>query len=404
MTISDYNRKIIVWVCGFSNSHFGQKFGFNSFRERSQWIVNLIEIFKKNEDIKLHIISPNYYNDTDISFVEDSINYHLFKYRYGLLNKLLTFIRFNEFTNFFFQRRKISNIIKSIRPDILHWHGAENPIYSSSILDNYKSYNTILTIQGFINDDTLANNFFSRKRKAIEKKILSSVDNFGVRTNEMCNTIVKYKSNPKFYWHNYPITKPSQRINKKIKYKYDCACFARISPENGIEDFLKAIHIVKKSKNNIKSILIGPVDNNYKFRLDKLIEKLDIKNNVSFTGYFENQQLAFNELQYSKMNVLCTYYDIIPGTILECMYIGVPVISYSVGGIPELNKDRESIILVKKSNYFLIAEKILALLTNHSLKERLINNSFITSKSYFNNDQIYNDMLNIYRQLMIKKK
>ncbi len=403
MNSSNSNTKVIVWICGFSNSYFGAKFGYKSFRERSQWIVNLIEIFKKNRDIKLHVISPNYYNNKDVRFNEHSISYYLFKYRYNFLSKFLTFIRFNEITNYYLQRRKISKIIKSIKPDLLHWHGAENPIYSSSILDNFKSYNTILTIQGFINDDNLADNFFIRKRKDIEKKILSSVNNFGVRTNDMCQTILHYNQKPNFYWHNYPITKPNVRKNKKIIEKYDCASFARISPENGIEDFLKAIYIVKKSKNNIKSILIGPIDSGYKLQLDKLIEKLNIKKNVHFTGYFENQQLAFRELQNAKINVLCTYYDIIPGTILESMYIGVPVISYSVGGIPELNKERESIILVKKSNHNLIAKKILILLNDVSLRTKLINNSFITSKAYFDNETIYKNMLKIYKDILSSK-
>ena len=57
---------------------------------------------------------------------------------------------------------------------------------------------------------------------------------------------------------------------------------------------------------------------------------------------------VFKEAIKAKICVLPTYYDVIPGTIIESMFMKIPVVAYAVGGIPTLNDNVETVRLVDK--------------------------------------------------------
>ncbi|NQU32270.1 MAG: glycosyltransferase family 4 protein [Bacteroidetes bacterium] len=398
MTANNKIKIKVVWLCWFSNADMNALFGKN-LNEVSPWISNLIKIFESRDDIEIHVVSPNRYTNKNKLFMLNNIYYHFYKTYYLVNKKIYSKLHINEISNYRLIRSNIKRIIDNINPDLVHLHGAENPIYSIGILSIVKKYIILVTIQGFINLETIYDNKTIRYRKKIEKEILSKCNNYGVRSNDTCKVIKMYNESPNYFWHDYPITKPNQDIIPKNKeYSYDCAFFARISPENGIEDLFKAIKIVKESKPDITLVVIGPVEMVLSELKNQCID-IGIEDNVIFKGYYDSQQEAFQEVSKAKIDVLPTHYDVIPGTILECMYIGVPVISYSVGGIPELNEKRESVALVEKGNVEKLANKILGLLTNETLRQQYIKNGKITAESLFDYNKIYDDLHKIYNTL-----
>jgi len=81
------------------------------------------------------------------------------------------------------------------------------------------------------------------------------------------------------------------------------------------------------------------------------------------------------------------------------MYLGVPVISYAVGGIPELNDERESLVLVNKGDVAAVAEKIIQLLADEVYRGKLSANAKITVGKFYDDEKIYNDIIYIYQEL-----
>ena len=138
--------------------------------------------------------------------------------------------------------------------------------------------------------------------------------------------------------------------------------------------------------------------------MQALVKKWNIENNVTFTGYLSTQNEAFEIVAKAKIDVLPTHYDIIPGTILECMYIGVPVISNSVGGIPDLNENSECVVLSKKGNIPGLASLITDLLNNDEKRKTLIENSKVEVKKFYDKNEIYKDILIIYRNILENEK
>ena len=388
----------IVWLCHFANSEINNYFN-TKVNELAPWINNLIEIFNSNDDFELHIVSPNYFNNKSVVIKLRNIEYHFYRRSFIWPNRLNYWVRIDERSNYNLVKRIVGRIIRKIQPDIIHLHGAENPIYSSAILPLINKYKILLTIQGFISLDPNQEDRTIKYRSRVETKIIHKISNFGVRTNDTCNVIRSYNDNPKFYWHNYPMTKPlSIKLPNDINTEYDCVFFARLSPENGIEDLLRAIHIVKKQKSDISLVVIGHVQMDLDF-LKQLCIELNIQDNVEFKGFFASQHDAHKEVIKAKIKVLPTYYDVIPGTILECMYMGLPVIAYAVGAIPELNSERKSIILVERGSITGLSNKIIQLLNDDKLRNKITEKGRITAKTNFDNQAIYNDISSIYQKI-----
>lgn len=399
----------VVWICHFTNKEFKDYFNTPNINDLAPWISMLIESFKNNDKIDLCIIAPNIFTNKDHIFTNQGIVFHFYKpipilknNRY--LNKVYHLLRIDYLTNFYWIKHKINKIIKQQNPDIIHLHGAENPYYSAGILPLMTKYPTITTIQGFIRQ-TSEHNFIVQNRIKIEEKILKASNNFGVRTKEMTKTILGINPNANFYFHNYPIMHPSIiKDNIGKDEQYDCIFFARICRDKGIEDLLHAISQIKKGRPTITLLIVGEIANSYYKLISQLIIDLKIQKNIVWKGFLTDQEEIYKYAFQSKICVLPTLHDIIPGTIIESMLMKLPVISYAVGGIPEINETDERIVLVEKGNINSLASKILILLNDIDLRISLSEKAFSYAKAKYDNMNIVHDIINSYEMILKTKQ
>ena len=87
-------------------------------------------------------------------------------------------------------------------------------------------------------------------------------------------------------------------------------------------------------------------------------EKLGVKNNIIFTGYYPDKKLP---LLYQAADVFAfsTFYEHHPFAVLEALATGLPVVTTTVGGIPETIESSKNGFLVKPFNSKAFSEKIL---------------------------------------------
>ncbi len=393
----------VAWICYSVDNELRNFFNKNNkIQEKAQWISSLKKGFLNYKDIELHIISPNYYINRNINFKYNGINYHFYKRYIILPKKIYSFLRINYLTEFWLYKYYISKIIENIKPDIIHLFGTENSEYSSGILPLVNKYPIFVTIQGFRNK-VPANNYMDKHMKIIENKIIQNVINFGIRTNYMKEYILLYNKKAKFYWHILPFPKPvSTHFGQDLENtKYDVGFWGRVVPDKGIEDLIYALSFCQKEKNDLSLLICGPIENKYLKKLKKIITNLNISHNIYFTGWIDSREELFNLVSQAKICVLPTHYDNLPGTVLESMYLGIPVIVNNVDGIDILNRERESVILVDKGNIQMLADNIISLLNDKEYRKKLSENGRITATPYFDNDnaaiqliKIYNDILN----------
>jgi len=390
----------VVWLCHFVNQEIKDYFNTPKAKETAPWMNDFINLFKEIKDIDLHIVAPNLYNNRNVKFRFQNISYHLYSY-YPLImpRKIYNLSRFDFYTNFNYIKNTVRSLINGIKPDIIHLFGAENPYYSVGIQNLLTKYPTLITIQGFISlsED---NNFYIKKRIEIEKAIIKNASNFGVCTNDMIQIIKKLNPNAVTYFHDYPMTNVNFRKDDSCSSNFDVVFFARITKTKGIEDLLQAIKIVKNIKQDISLHVIGKCSNSYLHYLKELSQQLSISENVRFLGFLPTQNDVYQTAIKAKVCVLPTYRDVLPGTILESMLMKLPVIAYSVGGIPELNVNQEVVVLVEKNNITQLANKIIELLYNENKRILIADNAFKFVTERFKNEKLVTDIINAYKNII----
>jgi len=158
----------------------------------------------------------------------------------------------------------------------------------------------------------------------------------------------------------------------------------------GIEDILK----VAKILNNIDFVLAGagPLYNKYKSMQDKLGLE-----NVLMIGKISRSEL-FERCNEAKIFFLPTYYDDCPMSILECMFLGCPIISTNVGGIPELITHKVEGILVPPGDIDVMVMWIQRLMKDDGLREKLAKAAKEKANKEFTIKRTVDKLLKLYNE------
>jgi glycosyltransferase involved in cell wall biosynthesis len=302
----------------------------------------------------------------------------------------------NYRTNFIYLKFVIWRLIRKIKPDLIHLHGTEVD-YSSSIFQFKKKYPILITIQGFVSHATNKDDYFIKRRINVEQLIFRRFIHFGYRTRTMGNDILKYCPNAVLNWHHYPISEINCIVTEK---KFDLVFFARVTKDKGIEDLLKGIALIKKSRPDISLCIIGGTNNKYIDYLRELANKLDISDNITWTGYIPKQSDMFKIASSSRISVLPTHQDIISGTIIESMFLRLPVVAYNVGSIYEINETGQFINLIDKGDIIGMADKIISLLKHPEELAVISEKAYNRALEMFDNKHIHSDLTNAYNQVI----
>lgn len=390
----------VVWLCHLTNEQLNNHFN-KEMNMCAYWMTQFIDIVK-HENIELHIVSPNYYNNKDTDFSIDGVNYHLYKYYSGIGGTKSAIVECTVFSHIL--QNKIQRIISRIKPDIIHLFGAENITYSQGFLPFLKQNNTILTFQGYIQQAKCSGNFFRRltisKRVKNEDAILKEVKSitFG-DVEEKCKEFYMKKYG-KGVCHilNFPIKLPNIDASS-IKKEYDIVFWGRVTVDKGVEDLINAVYILKKKRPNISCLILGGGSEEYRSKLDALVYEKGLESSIYFGGFQKTNEELFSNASKARVYVLPTHYDALPGSIRESMYMKLPVVSYPVGDIPQLNKDNECVLLAKYLDIEDLASKISQLLDDEILRNRLIANSY-SLVSRMNDTSIAKQFMDIYSCLL----
>jgi len=114
-------------------------------------------------------------------------------------------------------------------------------------------------------------------------------------------------------------------------------------------------------------VIIGSGENPDKEKMYQFIEKNNLKN-VHLIEWIDNAAVY---LRAFDIFILPSIKEGLPYTIIETMAAGVPIITTNVGGIPEMIDDNVSGILIQPKNSQQLAEKILELINNPEIAQKM---------------------------------
>jgi glycosyltransferase involved in cell wall biosynthesis len=138
---------------------------------------------------------------------------------------------------------------------------------------------------------------------------------------------------------------------------------ARLAEIKGHKYLIEAAAQVLKERNDIKFIIAGtgPLGD----QLKRMVLDLKIENNVIFTGYLKDVEKIYNILD---VNMITSTSEALCLSLIEGMTLGKPMIGTSVGGVPELVIQNETGLLVPARDSEALAEAILELAENATLR------------------------------------
>lgn len=174
----------------------------------------------------------------------------------------------------------------------------------------------------------------------------------------------------------------------------------RVNAWKGQDDFLKAMEIILAKNSNFHAILVGSVFSGEEFRMEKLksIVQSSTFNSrihlVEFTKDVASFYATFDIFVLPSINP-----DPLPTVVLEAMANALPIVGYNHGGVVEM-VDKSSGILVKPRDTDALANEILLLLENGSLRNKLGTGAQERQHDLFNLDTFVTNIERIYSELV----
>jgi len=135
----------------------------------------------------------------------------------------------------------------------------------------------------------------------------------------------------------------------------------RLYARKGLFTLIESMPAIIRRFPNAKFIISGKGQSDEMQKLIAYATKLGVINNIIFTGYYPDQKLP-KLYQAADVFAFSTFYEHHPFAVLEALSTGLPVVTTTVGGIPETIQTGKNGFLVKPFDEKAFADRILYLL------------------------------------------
>ncbi len=322
--------------------------------------------------------------------------------------------------------RKISQLIRDFKPDIVHTHASKAGTVGRLAAIRNKVPVIVHTFHGHV-----FHSYFNSKQTKI---FLSIERGLAERTSkiiaisqkqkeELCDTFriapeEKFRIIPLgFDLQRFTENKPDRRIAFRKKYNLDddeiaVGIVGRLAPVKNHKLFIDAISEVKKQTDKkIRAFVIG--DGELKADLVSQCRDLGLsfamadgganlpKADVTFASWIRNVETAYPGLDIVAMTSLN---EGTPVSLIEAQAANVPIISTNVGGIENIVMPNDTAILAQNGNVQDFVSKLLPMINDAQLRQRMTANGWTFVKDKFHYTRLVGDMDNLYRELLANSK
>lgn len=183
------------------------------------------------------------------------------------------------------------------------------------------------------------------------------------------------------------------RIKKDLGYAEKqkvLLCVGELLPNKNQKMIISAMQEIVKEYSDAKLLLAG--NGTEKENLEELIKSYHLENNVRMLGYVTNLQ------EYQKIAdvcVACSKREGLPLNVVEAMLSGTPVVATKNRGHRELLHNGETGFLVEIDDVITLEKRVLELLSDEKMYERIQLNAKRYAKAYtFDNVKI--ELMKVY--------
>lgn len=169
--------------------------------------------------------------------------------------------------------------------------------------------------------------------------------------------------------------------------------------EKGHEITLKAFKFVLEKIPEAVLMIVG--DGPSKPRILNEVKSLNLEEKVIFTGFLEDPSEVFS---FADVNVISSWSEGLPQSLLQALAAGVPTVATAVGGIPEVLINNETGINVQPGDYRALAEGIIKLLTDYKWASEITQKGREIVKEKYSEETMIDKLEKLYKELLSKKR
>ncbi len=159
-----------------------------------------------------------------------------------------------------------------------------------------------------------------------------------------------------------------RRIKAELGFNPDdiaIVSVGRLYARKGLFTLIESMPAVVKRFPNAKFIISGKGQSDEMQKLIAHATHLGVIHNIVFTGYYPDEKLP-KLYQAADVFAFSTFYEHHPFAVLEALATGLPVVTTTVGGIPETIESGRNGLLVQPFNSKQFSDRILYLLDHPS--------------------------------------
>lgn len=338
-----------------------------------------------------------------LTVIENYLNDKDFCQRVNL-QYVATVIRGNKFLKiktFLKKLPEIKKIIKEKHIDVVHVHMAER---GSVFREGYVVHvakklgcKTVIHMHG-----ATIEYWYNRQNsivKKITKKIFCSADKMLVLGELWLPFMKKVMGSENE--HKIEVLHNAVNVPRENKYNVNAneiLFYGMLIPRKGIDDLLTAFKEIKDEiPSNIKLALYGD-DYDSVEKIGNKIKRFELEERAEYRGWLtsENRETAFTN---AIVNVLPSYNEGLPMTILESMGYGIPNISTNIAAIPEAIINGKNGFLMEPGNIDGLKESLKKIILNNELRKKLSEYAYKMAKDEFSLDSHFKHLISIYENL-----
>lgn len=339
-------------------------------RGAETFFANLCTELCKRKEVKLSIILL--YDEIDESFKEQ------------LKNLSIKIYFCHKHKGIDFKASKLfRKILREINPDVIHTHNCCLFTYFLAFGFKRQKWNYFHTCHSVPSNEATA--LEHKFRKIFAKKHLMT--NIAISSAIQKEFAKKYKvEDIKKVVNGIPL-----KEQKDIKKTYDFINVANFDKVKNHDLLLKSFAKVVAFNKDLLLVLVGK--GNELNRIKLLVKDLNIDKNVIFTGQVSDVSFYLSK---ARCFVLSSNFEGLPISLLEAMNFGLPIISTNVGGVSEIIKEKNG-ILVEPNNVDALYNAMLKIITNKELEDNFKRNNLLEIKNY-TIEACANEYLKIFKE------
>lgn len=351
-----------------------------------------------------------------IKFVENKYEVHVVSFTKNKINERneLYFHNYHlkmegksikSLLNIYYGVKFLKNLIKEIKPDILHAGYTE----SDGFLSALTGFHPFLLMPW--GSDILIGPKKSIVNRLRTKYAIRKADMITCDAEFVKNEIIKLSGYPKDKIIVFPQGIDLKKFNTKVdgseirnklgwEDKKILVMTRNFHPVYGIEYFLEALPEVIKENPDVRVILCG--DGPLRDKLTQIVTSHSISNYVFFAGHVPNDELP-KYFRAADAYVSSSLSDGTSLSLLEAMACGLPVVVTDVPAILEWVENGKNGFVVPRQNSKILARKIIDLLNDEKSQKKFSSKNIKIAEEKANWDKNFNKLEKMYEMLIATK-